>query len=254
MRPEMRLVSLGAICFTLFLIVLFPARAAFGLFLPEGVSAFGVSGTLWAGSAKIITVSGQQLRNTEWDLALPRLLLGQLAGDFQTRWSGGFLEGSGSVSMLGNLTLSESRANFDAAILKSALNTPEIGGQVSLQITELQAAGFEEWPAVLIATAEIRNLSSPLMGRGEAGQIGSVAIVFDTSAETDENLIYGVIEDIGGPLEAKGNLLLTKPVSYALKVRVKARDGASAGLKQNLEFLGAAEADGARVFQLAGSI
>lgn len=253
MGAQKRLIGLGAACFVLFVIAFFPARAAFSL-LPGEISAFGVNGTLWSGSARIINVSGQQLRNTEWNLTLPRLLLGQLGGEFKTRWPGGFLEGTGSISLFGNISLSETTANFDAAMLKSAFNLPDVRGQVSVQLQELALNSLEEWPAIVIGTAEIRNLSSQLMGRGAAAEIGSVAITFDTTTDTDDSVINGAIEDIGGPVAATGNLMLTKPVSYALKVRIRARDEASAALKQNLEFLGPVESDGNRVFQLAGSI
>jgi hypothetical protein len=253
MGTHKRLIGLGAACFVFFVIAFFPARAAFSL-LPGEISAFGVNGTLWSGSARIINVSGQQLRNTEWDLTLPRLLLGQLSGDFKTRWPGGFLEGTGSISVFGNISLGETTANFDAAMLTSAFNLPDLSGQVSVQLQELALDSLEEWPAVVIGKAEISNLSSALMGRGAAAEIGSVAITFDTSTETDENVINGVIEDVGGPIAATGNLTLTKPVSYELKVRIRARDEASAALKQNLEFLGPVMFDGTRIFELAGSI
>jgi hypothetical protein len=59
---------------------------------------------------------------------------------------------------------------------------------------------------------------------------------------------------MGGPLELKGTILLRPPGSYTLKARVKARDSAPEALKKNLEFLGAPESDGMRIFQLAGSI
>jgi hypothetical protein len=92
------------------------------------------------------------------------------------------------------------------------------------------------------------------MGAGAADIIGNITLDFDTATETDGEAITGKLTDSGGPLELRGNLLLRPPGSYTLKVRLKARPEAPEALRKNLEFLGSPEADGMRVFQLAGSI
>jgi hypothetical protein len=51
-----------------------------------------------------------------------------------------------------------------------------------------------------------------------------------------------------------GTLVLTQPSNYAVKTRIKAREEAPAALGKNLEFLGPADADGTRLFELSGSI
>lgn len=242
----------GLILALLFAIRLFPAHVAFAMFAPDEVTGFGINGTVWQGSARIISAGGQQLRNTEWDLALTRLLIGRFGGDFKTRWGDGFLEGFGTVSMLGTISMADARASFSATSLESVLGIPRVGGQVSLQLEELQVK--DNWPHRLVGKGEIRNFSSPLMGQGEADIIGNVSMDFDTGTETDVNAITGRLSDSGGPLELKGTILLQPPGSYTLKVRVKARDSAPEALKRNLEFLGNPESDGTRIFQLAGSI
>ena len=158
MRFETKIIALGAACFLLFTIANFPARAAFRLFAPDSVSAFGVSGTLWNGSAKIINAGGQQLRNTEWDLALSQLLVARLGADLKTRWNGGFLEGFGAISAFGTVVLSESDASLNLGALGSMLKGPPIDGQVSVRIEQLELQ--DRWPVELIASAELRNLSS----------------------------------------------------------------------------------------------
>ena len=72
---------MGLTCFLILLIAMFPARAGFALFSPDSVDGFGISGSLWNGNAKIINIGGQQLRNTEWNIAMSQLLLGRLGGD-----------------------------------------------------------------------------------------------------------------------------------------------------------------------------
>jgi general secretion pathway protein N len=253
MRLNLKLAGLGLACFLILLISLFPARAGFALFAPDSVSGFGFSGTIWNGGAKVIDVGGQQLRNTEWDMALTRLLLGRLGGDIKTRWNNGFAEGFGTISLGGTIRLSEFKASIDAATLQTAVGTPSLGGQISLQIKELKLSN--NWPRYLIGRAEIVNLSSPLMGRGEAALIGNFAVEFDSTLELEPGKsLSGKISDTGGPLELTGTLLLEAPANYTLKTRLKARPGAASSLEQNLEFLGTPEADGARLFQFAGSL
>jgi hypothetical protein len=252
MRFETKIIALGAACFLLFTIANFPARAAFRLFAPDSVSAFGVSGTLWNGSAKIINAGGQQLRNTEWDLALSQLLVARLGADLKTRWNGGFLEGFGAISAFGTVVLSESDASLNLGALGSMLKGPPIDGQVSVRIEQLELQ--DRWPVELIASAELRNLSSSMMGEGSAARMGDFGLSFDTTSEEDTEAITGKISDTGGPLEVSGTLLLTRPANYTLRVSVKARPEAPDMLRKNLEFLGSPEPDGTRIFQLAGSI
>ena len=242
----------GVVFAAALLLVSFPARLAFGLFAPQGVTGFGIGGTIWQGNARIISINGQQFRNTEWDIAVFRLLLGQLGGDFKTRWAGGFLEGSGTISIGGTLELTDTVGSFNAASLEPLLGIPQVGGQVSMQVSQFEA--HDNWPYKLIGTVEIRNFSSPLMGAGAADVIGNIALDFDTATETNSDTITGKLTDVGGPLEIKGTLLLTPPGNYNLKARIKARPNAPEALYKNLEFLGQPEADGMRIFQIAGSI
>ena len=247
-----KFIAVLAGAFVLFLLLFFPARAGFWLFAPEGVNGFGFSGTVWNGSSKIIRAGNLQLRDTEWDLNLLRLLIGQIAGDVETRWNGGFLEGFVAIAINGDVAVRDARGNFDASALQAAFNTPPMNGEISLDIASLELS--DRWPEYLVATAEIRNLSSPMLGAGADGMLGSFAISFDTTTETEVGSVTGKIADSGGPLEANGTLLLTAPGQYSLKVRVKPRDDISLALRRNLDFLGPPEADGARIFQLAGSI
>lgn len=252
MQVDKKLAALGLACLLVFALSSLPARLVLAIVTPAEVSTFGINGTIWQGSARIIAFNGQQFRNTEWNLSVPRLFLGQLGGEFKTRWGDGFMEGSGSIGLTGTITLGETSASFNAASLESLLGIPRVGGQVSLQLSELEVQ--DNWPYRLVGTGEIRNFSSPLMGAGAADIIGNVTLDFDTATETDGDAITGKLTDSGGPLVLKGTVLLKPPGSYTLKVRLKTRPDAPEALEKNLEFLGAPEADGMRVFQLAGSI
>lgn len=252
MRFERKLAALGAGCLVLFLLATFPARLAFMVFSPTGIDSFGVTGTLWNGSARIINAGETiQLRNTEWDLALTQLLRARLGADVKTRWNGGFLEGFVSTSALGNVAVRDTTASLDIQVFQSLFNTPPINGQFSVQIDELDVRN--NWPVLLIGSGKVLGFSSSLMGSGSASVIGDIGIDFAAADNGNEN-INGRIEDLGGPLEISGTLVLSEPSDYSINTRIKARPDASEALRRNLEFLGPAEPDGARVFELAGSI
>jgi hypothetical protein len=140
----------------------------------------------------------------------------------------------------------------DAAMVNSLLNLPQLGGQFSLDIQELELV--DNWPHRLTGSLDIRNLASPLMGSGAADLIGNIAVIFDSGTETDSGVLTGRIRDTGGPLELQGTLVLTPPANYDLDARVKARPNAAKALKDNLQFLGSPESDGSRIFKFAGSI
>ena len=252
MRFPAKFAGIIAACFLLFLLLLLPARAGFWLFAPSGVNGFGFTGTVWNGSVQLIRAPNLQLVNTQWDLASLRLLLGQLAGDIETNWNGGFVEGFAAISLGGNVTLRNTKASFDATALQPVLNTLPVKGQISIKVKQLQLR--DNWPAYIVGDAEVRNLSSTMLGTGADGLLGDFVLSFDSTTETDADSVKGNISDAGGPLEVTGELLLTPPSQYALKVRVKARNEASIAMRRNLEFLGQPEGDGARIFQLAGSI
>jgi len=252
MRVPVKIAGVTAACFLLFLMLLLPARAGFWLFAPAGVSGFGFTGTVWNGSVQLIRASNLQLVNTQWDLASLRLVLGQLAGDIETNWNGGFVEGFAAMSLGGNITLRNTKATFDATALQPVLNTLPVNGQISIDVRELKLR--DNWPAYVVGEAKVRSLSSTMLGTGADGMLGDFVLSFDSTTETDADSVKGKISDAGGPLEVSGELLLTPPSEYALKVRVKARNEASIAMRRNLEFLGQPEGDGARIFQLAGSI
>jgi len=252
MPSRSRLVTVGLLCLLLFMLVRFPADKAFAWLAPANVNGFGISGTVWSGKASLISIAGLQLRNTEWDVAPWRLLVGKLSGPFRTRWGGGFIEADGGIGLTGTISLSDVRGGFDIAPLNSILGMPEIGGIANLDLSEVVIK--DSWPQSVVGRGELRSLSSSLMGRSGAQFIGDVGFVFNTDKETDQNTVTGQLQDTGGPLQLNGTLVLTPPRNYELKTRIKARAQAPEALRNNLDFLGAPEADGTRVFQLAGSL
>jgi len=252
MNTQRRLTLVGILALCLFLVARFPAATAFAWFAPEGVGAFGVTGTVWQGQAKVISAGGMQLRNTQWELARWPLLVGHLGGELDTRWGGGFLNARGSVTRGGTIRLQDLRGSFDIGQLNAMLGLPGIGGTATLDLSELVLR--DNWPVRAVGTGNLRNLTSALMGRGAAQLIGDIGFEFNSDTETAPDTVTGNLQDTGGPLQLNGSLILTPPSNYEIMTRVKARDNAAESLRRNLSFLGQPEPDGTRIFQLAGSV
>ena len=252
MKNPRQLAGLGLVCVLLFAISLFPARLAFQLLAPDGVRGIGLRGTVWEGSAGVIELPGLALRDTEWDLSVARLLTGQLGADFKSRWNGGFAEGYAATGIFSDLIIRDTLANMTGAWLSATAGLPRVDGQIAITIDQLELDDM--WPEHLVGVMSIQELSSTLIGVGQAGLLGNVIAEFDSSADDSADVITGLIRDEGGPLELDGTVTLQKPASYSLSVKVKPRPAASASLRQNLQFLGSADASGAYVFELSGSL
>ncbi|MGI9292208.1 MAG: type II secretion system protein N, partial [Gammaproteobacteria bacterium] len=225
-----------------FVFLLIPAHIAQG---------FGAEGTVWNGRVRIINAGGQQLRNTEWNIALSRMLIGQLGIDFKTRWSGGFAEGFAATGITGKLVFKNTMASMDIGMLSQMMNIPQLGGQASLNLSE--AVIVNNWPSTLNGELEIRNLTSSLIGSGSAELLGNVAVSFDGVTDEDGSL-NGMLRDTGGPLELNGTLSLSPPSNYVVDAGVKARPQAGKNLQNSLQFIGQRDPDGRYPFSLAGSL
>ena len=247
-----KLITLGACVFAVFLVSQLPARLLF-IAIPDTVAqGFGAEGTIWNGKVRIINVAGLQLRNTEWNLAVSRLLLGQLAMNYKTRWGGGFAEGFAAASITGNLSFADTLASLNVAALSPLLNMPRLGGQLSLNLKQLELV--DNWPRSINGELEIRNLSAQLLESGQTDMIGNLAVSFDGTTNVDETGVTGILRDTGGPLELDGTIVLSAPSAYEINTRVRARPDAPKSTRDSLRFLGAPESDGRYIFNLAGSI
>ena len=250
MTAPRKLAGFGLICFICFAVVSCPARVPFLLVDPSLVKASGVRDTLWSGSAAQIDVAGTLLSNTQWNLDLSRLLLGQIGGDIETRWDGGFASGFMTSSVLGTIRAKNVDVNLQAAWVAGITGMPGLDGQVNVVLDKLTVT--EQWPRELVGVIKIANLSSTLLGSGAAGQLGNIKVDFEPAKENSD-AITGIIRDEGGPLELNGTLVLTRPNNYSIDVQLKARPSASRMLQQNMFVLGSPDSNGAYTFQLAGS-
>jgi hypothetical protein len=238
-----RALLLACLVFVVTLLTRLPARSLVPL-LPAGISCDTPGGTIWHGSCAQLRASGLALSGISWTVH-PRALLGlQLSADVASE---------------------DPRAQGSAALVLSQgqrLAVSDLNAQLPLQ------GGLPVFPSGLSGTVEVmvgsatlqRGQLTSLQGsvrvlqlRSEAqgADLGSFELVFPAVAAGSP--IIGQLTDLGGPLSVSGELRLMSG-SYDLAGVVAARAAASGDVVQALQLLGPADAQGRRMFSLAGSL
>lgn len=88
------------------LLVHFPAGHAVALMAPPGVTASGVGGSVWRGSARQVEYGGPvPLLAVSWSLSAPRLLTGKLALEADFEVAGGQAEVAANIAHDGEITV-----------------------------------------------------------------------------------------------------------------------------------------------------
>ena len=109
----------------------------------------------------------------------------------------------------------------------------------------------DQWPVRADGTLEIIDLTGPAQ---RPANLGSFRVVFPPDAAAGDTLA-GVLSDLGGPVEIKGNVQLKKTGrSYIIEGLVKTRGDAPQNLAKALEYLGPPDGEGRRPFSVAGTL
>ncbi len=238
----------GAACLVLFLIATLPARILSGPAADLGVTLINPTGTVWSGAATALAGSGLSLQQPSWQLRPLALLTGRLGGTVEAELSGGFIRVTGATSASGDARITELEAAGPLGPLASVLGLPTAGGEYSARLSLLEISGG--WPVA--AVGEIRLGNIPLGLTRDAPGTGSFAADFQQS-EPAERLV-GELKDLGGALEVSGSLVLSRPRSYEVSGKARARADAPAQIREALVLLGPQDAQGRRDFSLAGTL
>lgn len=249
-RTKFLLVGAGITSFVLFTLVFTPASTVTNR-LPASVRIGGVEGTLWSGQARSVVVSGWQLHDTRWDLNPLALLLGRLSARVSTQVAGGKATGNASVSLFGNVAVSDLDATGSLAPIAAQLKLPVTGGQYQIGLTQLDVT--DGWPTSLIGSVKVTDVPLNIIGTA-GGPTGSYAVVFDADTVAEDGRLTGLLSDDGGPIEVGGNVVLTPPANYELQAKVKPRPNAPADMTRALTLFAPAGQDGRHELSMAGSL
>ncbi len=254
-------VALGVGAYLVFLAAAFPAATAYRYFEPAvmhlagrdpaELRLTGVEGTLWAGRAALGSAGGFALHDIRWDLSVPKLLTGRLAGRVQAGLPDGFVSADVSASPH-RVDLRGVRASTSLPSLDALLPLKGMRGLVSLT---LDRARLEDGrPTAVVGQARVAELAVPplMPGAGTAPiALGNYEMVFK---DTDGKGISAAFQDKGGPLEVSGTLTLDSQYKYTLAGYAAPRADAPKELVQGLTLMSEPDAQGRRRFSLNGSL
>jgi len=109
------------LCFV-FLLANLPAKYIFSVVkLPENIKVSSVTGTIWSGTIKQLSISGIKLGGVSWRMLPERLILGQLSSNISLNKKEQFFRANISVSALGRFELKETDFFIDSALLQPLL-------------------------------------------------------------------------------------------------------------------------------------
>lgn len=241
------LIALGVGAFVILALVTLPASIVLSRLGSSGVTASGVSGSIWNGKAQVLLIRGTNVGSVEWDLHVLPLFTLHLNADVKVTRPDGFASTGLSVGPGGKVTLK----GLTAALPLSAINLPQLTGWVGQVNAKFARVTLENgWPTSLDGTLDAVDVTGPAR---RPANVGSYRVVFDPATATPE-LLQGAISDAGnGPLQIAGTFKLKPDRSYELDALVAARPGAPQNLTRALEFLGPPDPQGRRQFSMAGA-
>src|SRR5215207_2427736 len=99
------LIALGVGAFVALALVTFPASVVLSRLDAAGITASGVSGSIWNGQAQVLQIRGTNVGSVEWDLHLLPLFTLHLNADVKVSRVDGFAATALSVGPGGKVTL-----------------------------------------------------------------------------------------------------------------------------------------------------
>jgi general secretion pathway protein N len=244
MRRTLTIIVLGVMAFAVIVLARLPAS----WLLPTGpnFSCATVAGSIWGGYCSGLRVRGAALGDLTWQLRPGRLLLGRLAAHIdlehppETSAQGEVEIGLGGTVVARDVTAS---LPLDPTVLPAV--PPTLTGTLHLDLALARVA----------RNGVVRGLKGRIEARdlvdrsGYVTPLGNFAVTFPGGTPEPT----GDVEDVGGPLQVTGKLVLTPQPGYDLSAYVTPRASATQALVNAIEFLGSPDAQGRRQFAMSGT-
>ena len=239
----------GLLLVVLFLFVVLcrlPLAWCTGL-LPANAACEEPAGTVWSGSCARLRVAGWTVRNVSWSWLPAALLSGRLGARVQVRDQA--LEGNGAVRFGAGGALQLDDLALRLALPSALLPALPAGwrGTLQLEVPELTRSG--DVLEVAAGRATLLDLRQGVPGVA----LGSFDWRF-TASPGAAGQVRGPLSDQGGPVRLQGTLMVGRKGEYDLAARLSPGPAASAAVRQLLDGLGAADAQGVHTLAFTGSL
>ncbi len=238
--------------YLLFLIFTIPAKPVTDLINEQlsdkAVSIQGVSGSLWNGSAYMITINNMQLKKTRWSLKPWKLLTGKIAIDIDSHFLGNNISAELGTSITGRYFVNTLSAKIAASDATRLANIPlaQLGGMISIDIKHAEWKQGE----LPLANGEIKwhNASVTV---ADTASLGNVSIVL---SESQQGFLSTEIKNQGGDIKINGNAELVPEKNYNLNIKLLPTATANNNIRQSLGFFAQKQSNGEYLLKKSGSL
>jgi general secretion pathway protein N len=240
-----RLIQIGLLVGIIALLVLFPARVAYRWLAPPQIVVSGISGTLWNGHAAEAAVDGLYLHDVSWQFRLRDLFTAKIGYAVNAKFVSGFIEGDIAFGFGGNMRATDFRASLPIESIQPIAALTGARGMLSANFEELRLS--DGLPVVANGSVVVSGLRLPLIHSDPIG--GFKAELF-----TQESGISASIEDTAAVIDLAGSLQMSADGSYEFLAQLSPLESTPAAIREQLKFLGSANARGQHEMRLEGKL
>ena len=252
MKYWRRYLVLALASYLLFVITQLPASKVYyfteNLLQEQGVTFYGVQGSIWNGSATAVTYQDMHLKQIAWEIHPLALLTANVSATVRFKQKENSVNALVSRSFFGSTKVEGGQLRIDAEDLVKLAKLPAIKlqGQFSLNLTQLKLG--EKNVESIQGRAVWSNASSTFPQKMELGDL------FADMTTSSDGVIQIKLGDAGGPLEMDANLQLTPDAKYDFKGQFASRQGRNSSLGRSLGFMGRYNNEGKVEFNKAGEL
>ena len=235
MSHRSRLITLGLLTFIVGVVLFFPARVAYRWFAPPEFKVSGISGSVWSGAAYEASADGIYLRNLSWQFRPLDLATGRLGYAVKTNFASGFLEGNFAVGVTGSVLARDLSGSLPLDSLQNFPGVAGSRGNLTAKFSELRIE--DGLPVAAAGVLEISSLVIPLVQRDSLGG-------FKVEFFTQDAAVMASVEDTDAVVDLAGTLQILADRSFSFQGLLSAKSETPAALRQQMQFLGSANARG----------
>jgi hypothetical protein len=212
------------------------------------ISANGISGTVWSGSAASAAINGIILGRTDWSISPWYLPLGTVASHWRIEPQQGYLEGEARIGR-NSLRLANVEGKLPAMLLVNYIARAPlplvVQGDISVHMDDVLRNGDKIESASGTLVWHQAALAQPFPVK-----LGDLKAEFAPAAY---GAIAAKLSDSGsGPLALKGNITLKADGTYRFNATLTARSGADPALANALPLMGMSDGMGGYQIVWAG--
>ncbi|NNF15382.1 MAG: type II secretion system protein N [Gammaproteobacteria bacterium] len=248
LSQPLRWVALGAVAYLLLAVITAPASLLFRWIAPDNVTASGVNGTVWRGSAERITMDQMPLHDVSWVVKPLAFLTFKAGASLEAKIPGGQIRGEIANSFFGQTGVAKNiRAVVDLESLGIAIGQPFlVNGKMGIILERLSwKSGQLSEITGNVTLAELSDMITSTL-------LGTFEIEFP---DNQNEQIRGIIKDVDAIFKLDGAVTITSAGAYQFDAVIQPTADTSPEVVDSLPMIGAQrDPDGNYAVSSSGSI